>query len=163
VGRTIDSAKDPAFRAAAALAQARTRAAEGAYLIEGAKLLRQALAAGVLRWALVFDDHPELATELAAAGVETFSVAAGLAPKLIGTAYETRLEGVGVAERRPLASPPPAGLLLAAQAIADPRNVGVLVRSAEAAGCAALLLSDDSADPWSRSISRPTCRPPWSV
>jgi tRNA G18 (ribose-2'-O)-methylase SpoU len=47
-------------------------------------------------------------------------------------------------------------LLLVGERIQDPRNVGVLVRTAEAAGCAALVLSADSAEPYGRAAVRST-------
>src|SRR5262249_28948475 len=47
-------------------------------------------------------------------------------------------------------------LLLCGERIQDPRNVGVLIRTAEAAGCAGLLLTADSADPFSRQTVRST-------
>jgi TrmH family RNA methyltransferase len=154
----LDSPKDAVFREVVALGQAAARAQAGAYVIEGEKLVRQAFAAGVLRQALVLDDEPDtsMLAELAAAHVPTWLVPAALGPKLIGTSYPTRLGAVGVATRRSLPSPPRGGLLLAAESVRDPRNVGVLVRTAEAAGAAALLLSDDSADPWSRPAVRST-------
>ncbi|MBC7808556.1 MAG: RNA methyltransferase, partial [Akkermansiaceae bacterium] len=50
----------------------------------------------------------------------------------------------------------PDALLLVAERIQDPRNVGVLIRTAEAAGCAALVLSADSAEAFSRQTVRST-------
>ena len=48
------------------------------------------------------------------------------------------------------------GLILICEHIQDPRNVGVLTRTAEAVGCSALILSQDSADPFSRQAIRST-------
>ncbi len=154
----IDSTKDPRFRAAAALAQPLARARDGLFVIEGSKLVRQALAAGMLRSAWLLDDRDDdtLVGDLRAAGVDCYALSAGLGAKLVGTAYDTRLGAVGIALRRPAASLPTAGLILAAESIQDPRNVGVLVRTADAAGLAALALSDGSADPWSRPAVRST-------
>jgi tRNA G18 (ribose-2'-O)-methylase SpoU len=55
-----------------------------------------------------------------------------------------------------IAELPPDALILVGERIQDPRNVGVLIRTADAAGCHALLLSDDSAEPFSRQTVRST-------
>lgn len=134
------------------------RAREGCFLVEGVRLVRQALAAGMLREAWLLDDLDDgtLAADLAAAGVPCRGLPTALGARLIGTAYETRLGAVGVALRRPAPSLPHDGLILAAEDLQDPRNVGVLVRTAEAAGLDALALTDRGADPWSRPAVRST-------
>lgn len=153
---TVTNPRDPRLLAVAGLESAAARARDGRYLVEGPRLVRQALAAGVLRAAWLLDDLDDdaLAGELAAAGIDCLAAPARLGPRLIGTSYRTRLGAVGVVERRVLPALPTAGLLLLAESIADPRNVGVLVRTAEAAGAAAFGLSDDSADPWARGAVR---------
>jgi len=152
----IDSPQHPVFRACAELSGGLARAREAAFGLEGVRLVRQALAAGLLQRALVVEAEPdpELLAELAAARVPTWLLAPQLVPRLLGTGYDTHLGAFGVAARRPLAAPPAHGLVLAAESIQDPRNVGVLVRTAEAAGLAALCLSDHSADAWSRPAVR---------
>src|SRR5687768_13259039 len=52
--------------------------------------------------------------------------------------------------------PPDDALILVCERIQDPRNVGVLIRTAEAAGCSAILFSSDSAEPWQRASVRST-------
>lgn len=146
----IESADHPAFAAAAALSTRLTRAAAGRYLVEGSRLVAQAEAAGVLLAVFVVD-QPEAGCLPA---VPTYTIPARLLPKLIDTGYQTRLDAVGVVRRAPLAALPAGGLVLAGESIQDPRNVGVLVRTAEAAGCAAVVFSDDSADPYSRAAVR---------
>lgn len=148
----LEGPQDPVFRAVAELSGGLARARTGLFQVEGEHLTRQALAAGLLAQALVLDES--LADEVAAAGVPTWLLPPKLLPRLLGTSYETSLGVVGVARRAPLAQPPAHGLVLAAETIQDPRNVGVLVRTAEAAGLAGLLLSDDSADPWARPAVR---------
>ncbi len=150
----ITSARDPALLAALQLHHALHRAAAGRYLIEGAGLVRQALAAGQLLEAFATDGGDGLAAEVAAAGLPVHELDARLLPRLIGTHYETSITAVGVVRRQLLPKLPATGLLLAAEGIQDPRNVGVLVRTAEAAGAAAAAFSDDSADPFGRGAVR---------
>lgn len=150
----IDGPRHPAFAAACELTTALGRAAAERYLVEGGKGVRQAAAAGALLEAFVLDDHAALAEDLRAGGAAVWLLPRKLLLKLTGTAYETSPTVVGVARRALLGSPPTAGLLLVGEAIQDPRNVGVLIRTAEAAGAAAALFSDDSADPFGRPAVR---------
>ena len=115
-----------------------------------------------------------------------YSIRPGILQKLVGTGYETGVTSIAVVRQRVLseaelisetadvlsesafeATPGnepdskfstnrPSLLYLAGESIQDPRNVGVLVRTAEAAGCSALILSADSADPFSRAAVRST-------
>jgi len=150
----ITSARDPALLAALQLHQGLHRAAAGRYLVEGIGLIRQALAAGRLVEAFYTSDDDGLAAELSAAGLPARDLDAKLLPRLIGTHYETSITAVGVVRRELLTGLPASGLTLAAEGIQDPRNVGVLVRTAEAAGVTAAAFSDDSADPFSRGAVR---------
>lgn len=147
----IESADHPAFAAAAALSTRLARTAAGRYLVEGGRLVAQAAAAGLLE-AVFWVDEAEAVG--GAPAVSTYAISARLLPKLIGTGYSTRLDAVGVVRRTPLAALPAGGLVLAGESIQDPRNVGVLIRTAEAAGCTAVVFSDDSADPYSRAAVR---------
>ncbi len=115
-----------------------------------------------------------------------YSIRPGILQKLVGTGYETGVTSIAVVGQRLLSpeslisegnarkrseanstepevdsnaleeSNPGSQLFLAGESIQDPRNVGVLVRTAEAAGCAALILSADSADAFSRAAVRST-------
>lgn len=158
----VTGIKHPAFRDALALTRAGARAETGRYLIEGADLVRQALAAAVAVYAVfaAAEEAPRLEAACAARGVPLYILGAGLLAKLVGTGYETAVAAAAVVGRYLLEEDAllarPEALLLAGERIQDPRNVGVLVRTAEAAGCAALLLSTDSAEPFSRAAVRST-------
>ncbi|MCC7492997.1 MAG: RNA methyltransferase [Fimbriimonadaceae bacterium] len=150
----IQDPREPAFVAAAELTTALGRAARGQYLVEGEKLVRQALAAQRLESVLLLPSAADLASELRSASVPLLTIAPRLLTRLSGTDYETAVTAVGVARRELLPQAPGRGLLLLAENIQDPRNVGVLLRTAEAAGCAALVLGDRSADPFGRPAVR---------
>ena len=154
--RRSEVEQSPAFVAAAALSKGLERSGQGRYQVEGEKLVRQALDAGRLLEAFVLDDPPQFAEELAAAGVPVHSLPAASLPRLIGTSYQTSIAAVGIVRRELLPALPDHGLLLAGEGIQDPRNVGVLIRTAEAAGAAAVAFSDDSADPFARAAVRST-------
>jgi RNA methyltransferase, TrmH family len=159
----VSGIKHPAYRDALALTRAGGRAATGRYLVEDADTVAQALAADAATLYAVFatpEATPALEAACVARQVPLYVLGAGLLTKLLGTGYETSASAVAVVGQRIV--PPeilldaPAPLILCGERIQDPRNVGVLVRTAEAAGCAGLLLSDDSADPFSRQCVRST-------
>jgi TrmH family RNA methyltransferase len=159
----VGGIKHPAFRDAVALTRAGGRAATGRYLAEDANLVRQALAAPQAEVFGVFaapDEAKCLEVACAARRVPLYVAGGGLITKLVGAGYETATAAVAVVAQRVLPPEallfPPDALILCGEHIQDPRNVGVLVRTAEAAGCAGLLLSADSADPFSRQAVRST-------
>ena len=126
-------------------------------------MVRQALAAPAASLVAVFavpDAVASLDDACAARNIPLYIAGGGLLPKLVGTGYDTAVTAVAVVEQR-LVSPEdllsrPDALILCGEHIQDPRNVGVLIRTAEAAGCAGLLLSADSAEPFSRQAVRST-------
>lgn len=165
----VSGIKHPAFQQALALTRPAGRAETGRYLVEGADLVRQALTAPAATVESVFALTGAAANELfpacAARNVPLYVVgSAGLLAKLVGTGYETAVAAVAVVRQNAVAptdllaaaAAPQHALILAGERIQDPRNVGVLIRTAEAAGCAGLLLSSDSAEAFSRAAVRST-------
>ena len=139
------------------------------YLVEGARMLRQALEHGASLESMFFLDP------LSDKGLEFFEAAQGAAPvccraargvffKVLGLGYETAadvLSLVRVPEHNAdsllaAAGRDGAACYLLGQGIQDPRNVGVLVRTADAFSVTAFILSADSAFPWSRQSIRST-------
>lgn len=160
---TISGIKHPAFRDALALARPAARAETGRYLVEGIDLVEQALVSPSPVWAVFAAPETAADVEAACAARRTplYLTSASLIARLVGTSYETAVAAVAVVGQRLVApdellQTSPNALILAGERIQDPRNTGVLVRTAEAAGCAALLLSNDSAEPFSRQAVRST-------
>lgn len=159
----VGGIKHPAYRDALALTRAGGRAATGRYLVEDVDTVAQALQASGATVYSVFAT-PEATPGLEALCIEhqvpLYVVGAGLLTKLLGTGYETAASAVAVVAQKTVAPETllagPAPLILCGEHIQDPRNVGVLIRTAEAAGCAGLLLSSDSAEPFSRQCVRST-------
>lgn len=157
--------KHPAFRDASSLTRAGGRIASGRYLVEDADMVRQALTSSP-DTTLIFAvfASPEAVADLeslcAARNVPLYIAGGGLLSKLVGTGYDTAVTAVAVIGQRlsPLESllSKARPLILCGEKIQDPRNVGVLIRTADAAGCAGLILSSDSAEPFSRQAVRST-------
>ncbi len=55
-------------------------------------------------------------------------------------------QGVTAVAKIPFCKPVQGGFILALDDVSDPQNVGTMIRTADAAGCSAVVLSDDSAD-----------------
>ena len=163
-GETIGGIKHPAFRDALALTRAGGRMASGRYLVEDRHLVTQALSAPDATVFAVFASAGSEADFLEplcrAKNVPLYVLGGGLIGKLVGTGYDTAAASVAVLAQRTVGLDDllnaPSPLILCGETIQDPRNLGVLIRTAEAAGCAGLLLSEDSAEPFSRQAVRST-------
>lgn len=163
---SIGGIKHPAFRDALSLTRAGGRTATGRYLVEDLDMVLQALSSPSPVYAVfVASDKSAAAVDKACAArnVPLYILSgAGLITKLVGTAYETAVTAVAVVGQQVravddfVATLPSDALILVGERIQDPRNVGVLIRTADAAGCHALLLTGDSAEPFSRQTVRST-------
>lgn len=152
--RRIDSPRNSILKLARGLQSKRERRERRLIVAEGEDLLLAALAAGLKPHAIVFDesrvglDDPLIR---ATAGVPARYLASN---KLVGEASSLAAAPRVLAiipqpeERhfRTVAFPPSLGLFLAG--VADPGNVGSLVRTAAAFGCDWVAIGPGSADPF---------------
>lgn len=158
----ISGIKDAAFKEAVALTKPSERAATGRYLVESSSFVQQALRSPSPVFAVYATEEEavNLHTDCIARGVSLHIIGPGLIAKLVGTSYETAVTAVAIVGQYRIEEPAltltPDTLLLVGERIQDPRNVGVLIRTAEAAGCAVFVLSSDSAEPFSRAAVRST-------
>jgi TrmH family RNA methyltransferase len=129
------------------------RLEEGAFVIEGPVLVREALAAGLAiedAFAVPGTD-PALLDQLVRGGVDVHAIAPEVLARAVDTvtpqgvaAIAPRIE-VGVVEAVAAGAAGPLVLVLAD--VNDPGNAGTLVRAAEAAGAAAVLFCGSTVDP----------------
>lgn len=144
------------------LSRRRNREAEGAFLAEGVRVVEDLLAAGIVpRFALVSSSLED--TERGAAVVralenvtEVERVSDG---ELNGLAPTESPQGVLVVAPTPewtLESLRPAArsVVLVADAVQDPGNLGTLLRTAEALGALGALLLPGTVDPWNSKVVR---------
>ena len=151
----ITSRQNPRVKDAARLRTRRWREREGRFLIDGAREIMRAVAAGVhCLEAFVCDelcDSPEsqeAIEAIQAAGGEILSVSPGVYAML---AFGERDDGViAVAEtpRRKLSDLqlPPEPLVAVLEGVEKPGNVGAILRSADAAGVDAVIVADPRTD-----------------
>jgi TrmH family RNA methyltransferase len=154
--KRIASPHNPLLKRVRQLARGRRRGSE--LLLEGRKLVDAALASGVtLDCALVSsgDRAPaELARAIEARGIEVIELPESLFESV--SSVESP-EGILALARRPVHSASElqaSGILLVADGIQDPGNLGALARVVEASGAKGLALSKGSADPFSPKAIR---------
>ncbi|WP_102924912.1 TrmH family RNA methyltransferase [Streptomyces noursei] len=151
----IDAIKDPRIATARSLATRAGRDAAGLCLVEGPSLIRQARAAGA-RLAYVLTsvdsagDDPSLHEELRDARVPVHTVRAGLLRKVTGGAKPVGWLAVAHLPA-PLQHTDPYGdFAVVCERVADPGNLGTIVRTARALGVRDVVLTDGTTDLSSR-------------
>jgi len=145
----------------ASLQHKKYRDRHGAFLAEGAHLVREALESGEKVEAIVYDDGrgwpAELDRGLAAAAGEIVRASEEVMAKCAAT--DSPPPVFAVVRKRP-ADPDalfrPGALVIVLDGLRDPGNVGTIIRSADAAGADAVVVGRRSADPFSPKAVRAT-------
>ena len=138
----IVSKNNPVVKELASLKEKKGRKARGTFLVEGVKMVREAVAAGLaVRRLAVREDY---AGETYSLPVVTLGAGAFAA-----VSDEKTPQGIAAEVELPAAAVrPPAGRCLFLDGLQDPSNVGAIVRTAVAAGYPDVYLAD-CADPFS--------------
>ena len=161
----LSSMQNPRVKAVVRLRDRRGRERDPRVLIEGYRALRRAHEAGypidelyVCEALFQGDNEPGLIAAIAAAGAAVFQTTEPVFRKM---AYRDRPEGLlGIGPQRSLdlsafeaglSSPP---LLLVAEAIEKPGNLGTMLRSADAAGVSGLIVCDPRTDLYNPNVVR---------
>jgi TrmH family RNA methyltransferase len=162
----IDSQRDPLVRLLQALTTPTGRAQERQYIVEGAELIRRAFTWGAQVQALAFTDATpldapdaeEIRAQALTQGLAVHQLSAGLMGKILGA--KPTPPCVAVVARRVLtladmiAAAPPDALIIAADCMENADNLGMFLRSAEAAGVHGVLLGGVSVEPFNRKTVR---------
>lgn len=154
----ISSMENPKVKDLRSLHRRSARYGERLFLIEGVRLVEEALHAGLpLRLALYvaerLEETPRGAALLShlAANPESFSTTA----QVLDSAADTVTpQGVVAAVPFPELPPRPEGLVLVLDQLRDPGNCGTILRTAEAAGVRLVVLAPGSVDPFSPKAVR---------
>jgi TrmH family RNA methyltransferase len=140
------------------LADRRERRRERLFVLEGVRLIADALAGGAeLELALYAPDQlAETAAGRELLGqIEALPVAYQATPQVIVAAADTvHPQGAVALARWPRVEPGAPGLILALDGIQDPGNLGTLLRSAEAVGAAEVFCARGTADLYSPKVVR---------
>ena len=156
--RTITGFSNPTVKFLRSLRDKKHRRREGKFLAEGLRMLTDARESGRLPEMLVMaqarDPHPlldALIADVIAAGSEVIEMDEDILAKVTGKDNPQAVAGVfaewatGLETIDRTAAP----LVLVAQALRDPGNLGTMLRTADAVGAGGLILLDDCADPFS--------------
>lgn len=159
----ITSTSNDRIKALVRLRSRRERDRTGRFLVEGYRELRRAVEAGidvaeVYACPALFlgGNEAALLERCSAAGAEVVEVAEAPFRK---ASYRDRPEGLlGVARQFDVSlghlAPSPNPLLLVAESIEKPGNLGTMLRTAEAAGADAVIVCDPATDPFNPNVVR---------
>lgn len=156
----ITSRDNTQIRAAKRLLQRKGRAEDKALLVEGARLLRDAWAAGIAPY-LVFVQPESLPAHSPAHALLRQLAESGVTieetnKRAFGELSDT-VTPQGIAAVLPLPDlpwEPRPNLLLALDGVRDPGNAGTLLRSAEAVGVQGVIFGPDTVDPFNGKVVR---------
>jgi TrmH family RNA methyltransferase len=160
----IKGLKHPAVKEARELSTSPGRQKHQAFAIEGLKNLQLALRLGKsLRSVFISQKSllhfPQSALhDLARRNTPAYSASPSIIAKILATRYEPDSECVAVIQMEQwslerLTSQKPQFVLLCDHVV-DPRNLGVIIRTADAASADAVILTPGCADPYSRPAVR---------
>jgi RNA methyltransferase, TrmH family len=159
----ITSLRNPRLKRLVRLRDRRSRDEERAFLVEGFREVRRALEGKAALDELYFspdwflgENEPALLSEAKDAGAKLFELSKDAFAKV---AYRERPDGIlAVAPQwqRTLAglSLPANPLVLVVEAIEKPGNLGTILRSADAAGCHAVVVCDPVTDLFNPNVVR---------
>ncbi len=152
----ITSFRNPRVKAARALRQRKHRAASGLFLVEGIRLVGDALKSGFKIQSVFY--APDLLTSLFARGlvaearqrgIETLALSAEVFASLAEREHPQGILATARWPRRTLEEISPAQVRWAAALLSpqDPGNIGTILRTLDAVGADALFLLERPADP----------------
>lgn len=153
--RTITSVQNPQIRALRDLKHAKARQEAGCYLVEGVKLCTEAMRDARVVTLLVDQDKADAFASLISSAQDVI-----LAPSHVLEAVcdAKTPQGIACSVRfpAPLDLDEANGAVLVLDGVQDPGNVGTMLRTAEAAGFSAALLSPTCADAFAPKTVRAT-------
>jgi len=148
---TLTSLKNPRVQAWRALKDTGTRRSEGRFLVEGQKMVGEALASGFAIEAVLLDERKAGLIDV------PDGIACYLLPEhVLAAVCDTRTPQGCAAVIRMRAVPLNGGRIVALDGVQDPGNVGTIIRTADAAGFDGVLMSNACADPYSPKVLRAT-------
>jgi len=139
--------------------------AERRFVVEGPQALREALGAGGLRELFLTGGHEELTALAGQAGVPVTLVTDAVLGAMAGTVTPQGVLGTAelldVELTAALAGRP--RLVAVLHEVADPGNAGTVLRTADAAGAGAVLLTGSSVDPHNAKCVRASAGSLWHL
>ncbi|WP_421695172.1 TrmH family RNA methyltransferase [Aestuariivirga sp.] len=146
---TITSPHNPTLKLIRSLAEKRNRQETGLFIAEGSQVLARARLQGWEPVYLLTSGHSEPWGEAALMKVDE---------KMMGSvsAQKNPPREIGVFRQRWAPAVEPDGVWVALEDMRDPGNLGTIIRTADAAGAAGVILAGQSCDPFSSDCVRAT-------
>lgn len=156
----ITSPSNPRIRDARQLSQKRRRVAEGRFLVEGVRLISDALASGVRPHEVFYAPEVvagqtsavDLLARLEAAQIACWACTPHVFRTLSETVTPQGIVAVAPLPVLPLPNHPTLTLLL--DQVREPGNAGTLLRAAEAAGVEQVIFAPETVDPFNDKVVR---------
>ncbi len=155
----ITSPQNPKLAYVRRLTRSATRRREGRMAIEGPRLVVEAIGAGYtpdfVLFSTAFRTSPtgsELWEELRARAVPTYEVADRLVPSITQTVHSQGMVAVIRSPELPMPAQP--DLVVVADNIRDPGNLGTILRSALASGAQLVVTTPGTVDPTNEKVIR---------
>jgi TrmH family RNA methyltransferase len=159
VSRAITSLANETVKAARALHLRKAREESGLFLAEGLKIVTEAIDLGhaprILLHSAKAGDHPLLRRAASRAG-ESIEVSEAILGKISRRDNPQTVLGVFEQSFAQLDDLDRSGLLIGLEEVRDPGNLGTIIRTADGAGCAGLILIGETCDPYSVEAVRAT-------
>ena len=157
--KTVSSLKNPAVQAARALRDARERARQGAFLLDGEHMVGEALAACPDRVSALFVDEARLEAYAALTALVPQTACYAVPSHVLAAISQVKTpQGVAAVCAMP-PSPAPEEMgnrLILLENVQDPGNVGTVLRTLDAAGFDGCILTPGCADPFGPKALRAT-------
>ncbi len=159
----IRSRDNNTVRFARALHDKKARRSQGAALLEGIRLIEDAILSGAKFRSVLYESSfaqragsSDVLEQLVRDSVPVLQVSASVFGTLSDTSTSQGIVAVVDVNWSTLGAllSHPSGLLLALDGVQDPGNVGTIIRSAAAAGAAGVIIGEGTADPWSPKCVR---------
>ncbi len=161
MSRAVTSLSNPTVKAVRALHMRKAREETGLFLAEGLKIVTEAVELGhapkILLYGSEAANHP-LLKKAAAVAAESIEVTTAILEKIARRDNPQAVLGVFPQRFARLADldPKSAPVFVALETVRDPGNLGTIVRTADSAGCGAVILVGDCCDPYSVEAVRAT-------
>jgi RNA methyltransferase, TrmH family len=135
------------------------RVREGVFVLEGPHVVEGAIDRGIALRALYLGPGAErafapLVARVEEQGAPVAELKEGVLEKIGHTRTPQPVLAVAATVRRPFEVPATEGTLVVSVGIADPGNLGTIMRSAEASGAVGVVLCDNSVDPENPKVVR---------
>jgi TrmH family RNA methyltransferase len=150
----ISSTQNEFVKMAKTLKTKKGRNVNGAFLVEGEKCVRELIThmPDILSSLIVSSDqHKDLQQRAVNMGRRVYAVEDHVMEAISDCKTPQDIAAVAL---KPLHADVSSGFIVALDGVQDPQNVGTIIRTADAAGCACVVLSEESADCFSPKAVR---------